>query len=70
MRNSSEGFWLTMLMFIVMIVIFVLTFRHVHGESETLVSFQARCESDNGVVISSIKGLTCIQKEAILFTEK
>lgn len=37
---------------------------------ESLSVFQERCEKDNGVVISSTKGLTCIQKEVVLFFEK
>ena len=70
MRNSSEGFWISMGLIVVMFIVAGITFKHVEGESETLGTFQEKCNKDNGVVISSMKGLTCIQKEVVLFTEK
>lgn len=70
MRNSSDGFWLSMALILVMLIVGAVTFKHVEGEGQTLVTFQEKCEKDNGVVISSTKGLTCIQKEVVLFTEK
>ena len=67
---KSTGFWFSLSLIILILTFSGITYKHVEGESQTLTTFQERCFKDNGLVISSTKGLTCIQKEVVLFTEK
>jgi len=68
--NSMDGLRISSYVFLFAVLGFsvLMSFSKVDGDA--LVAFQEKCDKDNGVVISSTKGLTCIQKEAVLFFEK